>query len=401
MTGSTRVLVLNGGSSSIKYQLRAMPDGALLASGLLERLGESECLLEHGRYDDDGAFTKQQTRLAAPEPIQALPSLFTVLEEISVATRIEAIGHRVVHGGERFDAPVRLDAEVIEAIRELTPLAPLHNPVSLALIEACLARYPDRPQVAVFDTAFHQTLPEAAYRYPVPAIWRHQFGARRYGFHGISHGYLARRAAELLDRDPETTNLILLHLGNGASACAVRGGRSVDTSMGMTPMEGLVMGTRAGDLDPALPFHLGRVAGLTPDAIEHALNHDSGLRGLCGEHDMRAILHRRAQGDAAAGLAFDIYVRRIRKYIGAYLVELGQVDALVFSAGVGEHAPEVRAEVCAGLDAFGLRLDATLNTAATGAEAALHHRDSRSAIYLIPTREELEIARATWLRLQQ
>ena len=259
-------------------------------------------------------------------------------------------------------------------------------------IEVAMARRPDVPQVAVFDTAFHHSIPPRAYRYAVPDDWYREHGVRRYGFHGTSHAYVTKQAARLLGRPLEETNLIVLHLGNGASATAVRGGKSIDTSMGLTPLEGLVMGTRGGDLDPGVLLHMARHGGLSVDEIDAALNRESGLVGLCGVSDMRDILRREADGDARAELALEVYVYRLRKYVGAYAAALGRVDAIVFTAGIGENSPEIRERVCAGLEVFGVRLDATLNRGAANRARAIHEKSSSIAVWVIPTDEELEIA---------
>jgi acetate kinase len=309
--------------------------------------------------------------------------------------RVDGIGHRVVHGGERFRAPTRIDAGVVAAIRALIPLAPLHNPPNLLGIEVCLELFPRVPQVAVFDTAFHQTMPPHAYRYALPQSLYADHAVRRYGFHGTSHAYVAKRAAQYLGKPIDALNVITLHLGNGASATAIQNGRCVDTSMGMTPLEGLVMGTRCGDVDPALVFCIGRATGMGNTSIEALLNRESGLKGLCGANDMREVLKRRDAGDAQARLAFEVYCYRIRKYIGAYCAVLGRVDALVFTAGIGENAPAVRAQVCAGLEALGIRLDAARNSAVSGETSEIQSRDSAVRLLVIRTNEELEIAEQT------
>jgi acetate kinase len=360
------VLVLNSGSSSIKYRLFDMRDRRVLAGGVDERVGA-----------DPGV------------------ALDGIAESLGEAPAIAGIGHRVVHGGERFREPVRIDAGVVETIRALAPLAPLHNPANLLGIEVALERWPHVPQVAVFDTAFHQTIPARAHRYAVPHEWYEQHGVRRYGFHGTSHAYVARETARFLDRPLEDLNLIVLHLGNGASAAAIAGGRSVDTSMGLTPLEGLVMGTRSGDLDPAVIFHVARQAGLTLDEIDAALSEHSGLAGICGVGDMRDVLARGEAGDERAALALDVYAYRIRKYVGAYTAVLGRVDALAFTAGVGENSPAIRARACDGLEALGIRIDPELNRKAPSGVRAIHAPDAAVRILVVPTNEELEIAEQT------
>lgn len=306
----------------------------------------------------------------------------------------------MVHGGLRFSAPTVVDDEVLAEIERLVPVAPLHNPANLTGIRTAMSLRPDLPQVAVFDTAFHTTMPESAARYAIDVATADEYRIRRYGFHGTSHAYVSRETAKLLGRAPEEVNVIVLHLGNGASASAVAGGRCVDTSMGLTPLEGLVMGTRSGDIDPAVTFHLKRVAGMSADDIDVLLNKKSGLVGLCGDNDMREIRRRVDEGDQAATLAFDIYIHRLKKYIGAYYAVLGRVDAVVFTAGVGENAAPVREAAIAGLEELGLAVDADLN-AVRSDEARLISPDyARVAVAVVPTDEELEIARQSFALVQ-
>jgi acetate kinase len=383
------ILVVNSGSSSIKFQLLDMATERPLASGLLEAIGSPAAVL-HLRSTTDTSI-----QVSASDHSQALGFIFKALDAMGF-DRPQAIGHRVVHGGERFQAPVLLTPEVISQIKAISSLAPLHNPANLLGIAACQQHFPGLPQVAVFDTAFHQTMPETAWRYAVPDSWYLDYGVRRYGFHGSSHAFVCRAAARWLGKPLQHCNLISLHLGNGASITAVEQGRSVDTSMGMTPLEGLVMGSRAGDIDPAIHAYLGRTAGLGVNEVERQLNQASGLKALCGDNDMRRILARAAAGDKAASLALDIYVRRIRKYLGAYMLLLGRVDAMVFTGGIGENAAEVRAHICRGLDAFGIRLDVELNQSPWQGQAAIHQLPQAKndlALLVIATNEELEIAR--------
>ncbi|TDC28957.1 acetate kinase [Micromonospora sp. 15K316] len=362
----SRVLVLNCGSSSVKYRLY---DGdEVRENGTVERIGEP-----------GGGPADHET--AVRQVISGLD-----------LTGLTAVGHRVVHGGTRFGEPVRIDEKVLAAIRDLVPLAPLHNPPNLAGIEVAREALPDVPQVAVFDTAFHRTLPEAAATYAVDRDTAKRYGVRRYGFHGTSHAYVSRRTAELLDRPYDELNTITLHLGNGASACAVAGGRSVATSMGMSPLEGLVMGTRSGDLDPTVIFHLRREGGLSVDEIDDLLNHRSGLLGLAGANDMREVLTRRAAGDPAAALAFDVYCRRITGYVGAYYALLGRVDAITFTAGVGEHAAPVRESALAGLERLGITVDPARN--AGKGDRVISPDAAEVAVCVVATDEEREIARA-------
>ena len=363
---SDRALVLNCGSSSVKYRL--FDGDETVAKGIVERIGEPG-----GDAPDHEEALRQVTRSVD-------------------LTGLAVVGHRVVHGGHQFTAPTLLNDEVVEVIRGLMPLAPLHNPANVTGIEVARRLLPDIPQVAVFDTAFHRTMPEWAATYAIDVEVAGRLGIHRYGFHGTSHAYVSRLAAKLLDRPLETLNLITLHLGNGASACAVSGGRSLVTSMGLTPLEGLVMGTRCGDLDPAVVFHLHRVGGMALDDIDDLLNRHSGLAGLCGDNDMRAVLARRAAGDPAAALAFDMYCQRIKAYVGAYAALLGRLDAIVFTAGVGENAPAVRAAALANLDAFGVVVDPERNEIPNSGPRVISPDTAPVAVCVIPTDEELEIA---------
>ncbi len=368
------VLVLNAGSSSLKWDLFNAPALTSLRSGAVERLGEP------------GGPASQADALAS------------VMSQLGDA-RPAVVGHRIVHGGRTFTGPAFIDAAAVAEVERLVPLAPLHNPPALAGIAALAARLPGVPQVGVFDTAFHQTMPEAAARYALPAWCDRDHGVRRYGFHGTSHQYVSRTAAAFLQnegsRNSSGLNLVTLHLGNGCSAAAVAGGACVDTSMGLTPLEGLVMGTRSGDLDPAAATYLQRATGRSPEEIDHLLNRESGLKGLCGDNDVRRVLARAADGDADAELALTIYCRRIRKYIGAYAAVLGRLDGVVFTAGVGENAAEIRRRVCEPLGAFGITLDAAAN-AVRSREPRRIDAGGGVAVMVVPTAEEREIARQAW-----
>ncbi|MEU3984729.1 acetate kinase [Streptomyces sp. NPDC026672] len=392
----SRVLVLNSGSSSVKYQLLDMSDRSRLAVGLVERIGEQTSRLRHTCVST-GDTREQNGPIADHEA-----ALKAVAEELGrdgiglESPELAAIGHRVVHGGLFFTEPTVVDEEVLTEIERLVPVAPLHNPANLTGIRTAQALRPDLPQVAVFDTAFHTTMPEAAARYAIDPKLADRHRIRRYGFHGTSHAYVSRETARLLGRAPEDVNVIVLHLGNGASASAVRGGTCVDTSMGLTPLEGLVMGTRSGDLDPAVIFHLQRVGGMSMDEIDTLLNKRSGLFGLCGDNDMREIRRRIDEGDAEARLAFDIYIHRLKKYIGAYYAVLGRVDAVVFTAGVGENADEVRAAAVEGLEGLGLSVDDALNAVRDDRARLISPEGSRVAVAVVPTDEELEIATQTY-----
>jgi acetate kinase len=366
----TPVLVLNAGSSSLKYQLLDMSDRSVTASGTVERIGGDG----PGEVPDHAAALEQ------------------VLGALDLAAPPVAVGHRVVHGGDRFTRPTLVDDAVLDAIRDLVPLAPLHNPANLAGIEVARARFPDTPQVAVFDTAFHATMPPVAWRYALPRELADGLRIRRYGFHGTSHAHVARRAAEVLGRPAADLRLVTLHLGNGCSAAAVAGGRSVDTSMGLTPLGGLVMGTRCGDLDPGVVAHLHREGGLSLEEIDVLLNTRSGMRGLAGANDLREV-HRRADaGDADAAEALEVFCYRIRCTVGAYAAALGGVDAVVFTAGIGENDADVRERVCAGLSWLGLRLDPERNAARSREPRVVSADGSPVAALVVPTNEELEIA---------
>ncbi len=371
----TLIAIVNCGSSSIKYRALDPDTRQTVVDGLVEGIGEATGKLRLRFPNQDRA------EITRTEPIADHRSgLAALFREVDASRALEGhgglacIGHRVVHGGEEFTQPALITEDVLDAIRRQIPLAPLHNPANIAGIEAAMVTAPHTPQVAVFDTAFHQTMPPHAYRYPVPNALYEEHRVRRYGFHGTSHGYVSRAAAEFIGMAPEAFNGVILHLGNGASATAVRGGQSVDTSMGLTPLEGLMMGTRSGDVDPALHHFLSDNAGLSIDEIDRMLNRESG-----------------EAGDEAARLAFDMYCYRIRKYLGAYMAVLGRVDAVVFTAGVGENSPLLRAAVCEGLEPLGITLDPARNEG-RGGPKAIHAEGSQTQVLVIPTAEELEIA---------
>jgi acetate kinase len=454
---STRVLVVNSGSSSLKYRLIDLEGEGVLASGLIERIGESRV----SAADDDrglppidahhtrsprsssaasvtakakSAASSSESRVwrasmggdselpaaddprntvesagGSPEPTSDTDPRDTVpdhtaafevmLRDLEVQGVLDeplaAVGHRVVHGGERFVEPTLVTPEVELAIDELAVLAPLHNPPNLAGIRAATATFPGVPQVAVFDTGFHRALPPAARTYASDAELAERDGIPRFGVHGTSFEYVSREAARMLGRPAAETNLIMLHLGNGASACAVRGGVSVETSMGLTPLEGLVMGTRGGDLDPGAIVHLLREGALTVDELDDLLNHGSGLLGLGGHNDIRDVRRAAEAGEERAALAIEVYCHRIRSYVGAYLAQLGRADAIVFTAGVGENNASVRAEALAGLEGLGIRIDPRRNASGSRSARTISAEDSAVAVLVIPTNEELEIARQT------
>jgi acetate kinase len=359
LSRSMRILVLNSGSSSIKYRLLDPPRSEALAGGLIEEVTDHR----------EG------------------------LHRIVSGLGIQAVGHRVVHGGDLFREPLLLTPVAVERLRSLNPLAPLHNPANLLGIETAREVWPDVPQVAVFDTAFHATLPPAAFTYAIPEDLARRHGIRRYGFHGISHGFIARRTAALLQRPVASTRLISLHLGNGASAAAIRAGRSVDTSMGLTPLEGLVMGTRSGDLDPAILPLLVRATGRSADDVETLLLRDSGLKGLAGTNDMRELEQRADAGDERAGRAIEIFAYRLKKYIGAYAAVLGRLDAVSFTGGIGEHSARIRSACLKDLELLGLVLDEAKNLAPAKGEREIGAGPVR--VFVIPADEEVEIAAQT------
>lgn len=369
------ILVINAGSSSIKYQLFDMQRQLPLATGMIDRIGEPAAPVANHHQ----ALEQVVAQLSSSGALASLDQL-------------TAIGHRVVHGGERFSQPVLIDDEVIQAIRAMIPLAPLHNPANLEGIEVMQGLCPGVPQVAVFDTAFHQSMPDYAFRYALPERLYRDYQVRRYGFHGTSHHYVAKQAAEFLSTELNSLNLITLHLGNGCSAAAIEAGHCIDTSMGMTPLEGLMMGTRCGDIDPALHFYLLREGGLSADQLEKLLNKESGLKGVCGSSDMREVSQRASQGDDAAQLARAMFAYRIKKTIGSYAAALGRVDAIIFTGGIGENDTELRKQICTGLEGLGIAISCEEPTASNNI-LALHSADSRVRLLVIPTNEELEIAR--------
>ena len=391
-----RVLAVNCGSSSLKFQLVETTPGSerRLARGLVERIGDRASV---SLVAGDGAPRREDADVADHD--QAVALMFAWLREAGLPDA-DAVGHRVVHGGARFTSPTRIDDTVVAALEAVRDLAPLHNGPGVAGITACRQHAgASLPMVAVFDTGFHATIPERAWRYAIPTELADRHGIRRYGFHGISYAYLVARYAELARRAPETIDMIALHLGNGCSVAAIRGGRSVDTSMGFTPLEGLVMGTRAGDLDPAIVGVLAAREHVSVEEVEGWLNERSGLLGLSGtSRDMRDLLAR-APHDPRARLAVEIFCYRARKYVGAYLAVLGVPGALVFSGGIGEHAAEIRARICEGLGWAGISLDLAANAAASG-DTRIAARDARVDAWVIATDEERMVARQTRERLE-
>ncbi|NLU50032.1 MAG: acetate kinase [Syntrophomonadaceae bacterium] len=392
-----KVLVVNCGSSSIKYQLVDMTDESVLAKGLVDRVGIPGTVLKHEPLGKDEVVIKKDL----PDHTEGMKLVLDVLVNpeygvIKSMDEIGAVGHRVVHGGEAFAASVVIDDQVKQVIRECFDIAPLHNPPNLMGIDACQELMPNVKHVAVFDTAFHQTMPPKNYMYALPYEIYEQYKVRRYGFHGTSHFYVSHRAAELLGKPYEECKIITLHLGNGASMAAIADGKVIDTSMGFTPLEGLVMGTRSGDIDPAIVFFIMEKLNLTTSEVNNYLNKKSGMLGLSGvSNDLRDILEAAAAGNQRAQLALDVYYTRVKGYIGNYMAQLNGCDCLVFTAGVGENAIDIRQAICEGLDYLGIKLDVEKNKV-RGREVDVAASDSKVRIFVIPTNEELVIARDTY-----
>ncbi len=387
---STRVLVVNSGSSSIKYQLVDVDNGEALATGLVERIGQEMGAFKH--EGPNGVVKLEQPVADHESGMATVLGLFAEHGPVLDAASLTAIGHRVVQGWSVFAGPALVDDAVEAQIEDLATLAPLHNPANLQGIRAARHAFPTVPHIAVFDTSFHQTLPAAAYTYAIDRDLAEQYAIRRYGAHGTSHKYVSRRTAALLGKDPSEVNVIVLHLGNGASATAVRGGVSVETSMGLTPLEGLVMGTRSGDIDPAVLFHLQRVAGMTTDQLDDLLNRHSGMLGLSGSSDMRDVHAAVESGDEKARTALEVYYHRIKGYVGAYYAQLGHVDAIVFTAGIGENDDIVRISSLAGLERLGITVDPVRNEGRKKTDTLISPDGSEVAVWVVPTNEELEIA---------
>jgi len=394
----TVVLVINSGSSSFKYQLLDVESQTPLASGLVERIGQPMGALKHKVLGASTGDVEFERELPIPDHTEGFAVMLRAFEEYGPLLHDAppvAVGHRVVQGGARFFQPTLIDDLVEINIDELAVLAPLHNPGAVQGIRAARDSFPDLPHVAVFDTAFHQTLPPAAYTYAIDRDMARKHRIRRYGFHGTSHKFVSEAAAEYVGRPLRDLKQIVLHLGNGASVTAVDGGHSVETSMGLTPLEGLVMGTRSGDIDPSVLLVLARREEMSPGELDTFLNKRSGMLGLAGASDMRDIEERRAEGNGAARLAFDVYIHRLRAYIGAYIAQLGGVDVISFTAGVGENSPLVRAEAIATLGFLGVKLDPERNEERRRDVRVISADDSAVTVLVVPTNEELEIARQT------
>ena len=388
------VLVINSGSSSIKYQLLDPGAEVVVASGLVEQIGEPIGHLVHKYLGVTTEF-----RGSIPDHAAGLERAYKMFEDTGLALSdagIAAIGHRLVHGGEVFHKPTLITPEVVAEIERLSDLAPLHNPPTVIGVRVAQEHFPDLPHVGVFDTGFFHTLSRASVTYAIDLELAEKYGVRRYGFHGTSHQYVSEQVAKVLGKPLEEVNTIVLHLGNGASASAVRGGVAADTSMGMTPLEGLVMGTRPGDIDPGALLHLGRAAGMDVQALDELLNKRSGLKGLSGGNDFREMVEKVAAGDERAKLAYDVYAHRLRKYVGAYLAVLGRVDAIAFTAGVGENVAAIRADALSGLEPLGIEVDAAANESGERGARIISTPGSRTKVLVVPTNEELAIAKAAW-----
>ena len=395
-----KVLVLNCGSSSLKYQVLDMTNETLLCKGLIERIGMEGSNLAHQKILAGGKKEKVKVEEPMKDHKEALKYVIDailnpktgVLKDIK---EIEAVGHRAVHGGEKFASSVLVTDEVIKMMEDCIELAPLHNPANITGIKACQELMPEVPEVVVFDTAFHQTMPPESYIYPVPYEYYEKYGVRRYGFHGTSHRYVAQECAKMMGKPIEELNIITCHLGNGGSLCAVKGGKSFDTSMGFTPLAGLAMGTRSGNLDPAIVEFIGKKEGKTEAEVNEILNKKSGILGMSGiSSDMRDIKKAAFfDGDPRAEMTIEVFNHRIKSYIGAYMAEMNGADAIVFTAGVGENDPITRARTCKDMDRLGIKLDLQKNI--DGKDGLISTDDSKVKVYLIPTNEELMIARDT------
>lgn len=391
-----KILVINCGSSSLKYQLIDMTKEDALAKGLVERIGIDGSILTQKANDEK--YVIEQPMKDHQDAIKLV--LAALIDEkhgvIKDMSEISAVGHRVVHGGEKYATSVLIDDEVMKSLEECVKLAPLHNPPNIIGINACKALMPNTPMVAVFDTAFHQTIPEHAYIYPIPYELYKKYAVRKYGFHGTSHRYVSMKAAELMGKDVKDLKIITCHLGNGASICAVEGGKSVDTSMGFTPLEGIAMGTRSGNIDPAIIAFLMKELNISIDEVNDMLNKKSGVYGISGvSSDFRDIEEAAEKGEHRAQLALDIFHNRVKRFVGAYAALMGGVDCIVFTAGLGENSALSRAEICKGLEFLGFNIDEKKNNEGRGCAKEISTTDSKVKVYVIPTEEELMIARDT------
>ncbi len=396
-----KILVINTGSSSIKYQLFDMEAKKVLSSGLVERIGEDSGRIKHQCLLSEGQAKVREEKIPIENHRVGLNKISELLHDkdfgaIQNPEEIHAVGHRVVHGGSRFSEAVVIDDVVKEAIKNLVPLAPLHNPPNLEGIAVAEEVFPHARQVAVFDTAFHQSMPDYAYRYAIPEKYLREHQIRVYGMHGTSHQYVAQQAALHLGIPENKLNAITIHLGNGCSMTAIKNGKSIDTSMGLSPLPGLIMGTRSGDIDPAVIFYMGTQLNMSFEEIDRELNKQSGLKGISGDNDMRTIIERSEQGDKMAGLALEMYTYRIKKYLGAYLAVIGLLDAIIFTAGVGENSALVREKACSGLGHLGIRLHQAKNQQKQKGIQEIQDEERAIKILVVPTNEELAIAEQTY-----
>lgn len=398
------ILTLNCGSSSAKYQVYDWQNKDVLASGVVERVTQDGSVITH-KAKGKNKFVKESPCPTHKEAIELIIDAITDKEVgvISDMNVIKAVGHRVLHGGDKFTKSVLITPEVLDTFRSVIDLGPLHMPANIMGIEAAQKVLPNVPHAAVMDTAWHQTMPASSYMYAIPHEWHEKYAARRYGFHGTSFLFTAKRAAVLLKKDPKDTNIIIAHIGNGASMCAVKNGECFDTSMGITPLEGLVMGTRTGDMDPALAFYIMRKTGMTPDEMDTAMNKKSGLLGITGKYtDRRDVVSAMEKGDEKAKLAVEMECYRLKKYFGSYMAALGGAEAIVFTAGVGEHSPIIREKCLEGLEFLGIKLDKEKNKLAnsSNAETCISADDSKVKIFVIPTDEELVMTEDAFALMQ-
>jgi len=400
-----KLLVINTGSSSIKYQLFEMKEKRVISGGVIEKIGESQSRVQHKLFLADGDICKKSEERTVKDHREGLQRISQLLQDeevgaISNPDEIEAVGHRVVHGGNRFSEATLINDAVKAAIEKFIPLAPLHNPPNLEGISVAEEVFPQAQQIAVFDTAFHQTMPPQAYRYAIPDQLYCEHHLRVYGMHGTSHRYVSEQAEHYLGLDLHHLNAISIHLGNGCSMTAIQQGKSIDTSMGLSPLPGLMMGTRSGDIDPAVIFYLANRLDMSVQEIDQLLNKQSGLEGIAGDNDMRSIVSLYEQGDKQATLALEMYCYRIKKYMGAYLAVNGAIHALIFTAGVGENSALVREKACQGLEHLGIVLNAGKNHQKKSGIQEIQDEDSRMKILVVPTNEELSIAEQVYRLIQ-
>ena len=385
------ILVINSGSSSVKYQLIAMATDTVLLKGLFEGIGREQGEHSYAWQTDDNQEHIHRVALVNADYAQSFSAIAGIISDINCPPPT-AIGHRIIHGGDVFDKPTLIDPSVIEKIEQLSVLAPLHNSVNVQCIHAFVDLYPSVPQIAVFDTAFHQSIPDYAYRYPVPDSWYTEHKIRKYGFHGTSHRYVAQKAADYLQKPLSSLNLISLHLGNGASVAAIKQGKCIDTSMGFTPLAGLMMGTRCGDIDPAIPLYIQQQTNMSSSQVNDELNHHSGLLAIAGSQDMRDVIKQSENSDQNSELAVNMYCYRLKTHIGAYLAALGHVDAIIFTGGIGEHSSVIRSLSCQELQGLGINIDDDLNAQALDDVLSINTTESPIKILVIRTDEERQIA---------